>query len=204
MLRDGEKIIVFSGQFSVDGSNDNDNVILKLSINNIRKALSNALLGFCPRKYLQRGISVASLKSQNGGNVFAIRGQVIFVSDEMSTVKLSNHDSSSDNNTTWNKYILDSEESAYIRMFIENHKTSQNDRSGVDESDISEILDDLNCSPQIKKIIMGDGKSIDYNYLSANEVQELQVMKEKIQFEIQRRFNQQRVNQMSEVSFNSF
>ena len=51
---------------------------------------------------------------------------------------------------------------------------------------------------------MGDGESIDYNYLSANEVQELQVMKEKIQFEIQRRFNQQRVNQMSEVSFNSF
>jgi hypothetical protein len=134
---------------------------MKLTINNIRKAKGNSLLGFCNSKYLSRGLGIKFLNKGNkfypiydlivnimqidGGSVFGVKVRVLKVCQKMAKFSIG----------TGKSLILDNQEIEELENILDGLK--HHDLSRIEYSKelrIEEILNDITCEEWLKKLLI--------------------------------------------------
>jgi hypothetical protein len=159
-LQNGDKIIIFSAIFD---KIDNNNFLIKLSYNNIRKVLYSIPLGYAPPDKLTNGLSIKDMKF-NCGSIFSIKFKVIYRCPYIYNVKISNKTINNYGNninilmsiTELNelKNIYSIQNTKLINKIESNEQLSQ-------EDNLISVLDDVDCSSRIREMIINLNRGVE-------------------------------------------
>jgi hypothetical protein len=147
-LADGCKVAVFSSRFE----SDLNGAIIHLQINCVRKASNSAKLGFINKRFLHRGLAVSGLIKE-GGSIFAIKVDALFVSPVLTRIRFEAPSNTKDFIARW--MTLDIKEFAVLQDLVDKQKSKVYERLECHEDlSLGAVLDYLGCDDSIVSIIL--------------------------------------------------
>jgi hypothetical protein len=156
---------------------------VQLSVNAVRRARRDALLGYCRPTQLIRGLSLSSIR-KDGGPVFGARVRILYSTPMM--VKLSTTDAVLVTNaasTGPRQVTISNEEYSIISHYRTDNREKEIERlTKLEEFGLSALLEDCGCDDELTKLILRiENENYGESEFEESTKREIDRMKQKVQ-----------------------
>jgi len=196
-LKEGDKVVVFAATFEesddhpmslgggVETSGHSGRTVMKLYYNAVRKARNNAKVGCVAPRYLNRGLSIASILT-TGGVAFAVSVIPQYISPLNVKVTIS-HQSASDGSSKTDVHYLSTKE---FELFEKHHGSGAFESHDDGERELEQLLEDneevslpylieyeLQCESWIREALMAIESGSENCLEFANEAEQQELFR---------------------------